>query len=80
MLVSLKLAYPLSGSNCVLLIEYTQGNFEVRLGAKIASVISGHNVTYFDYEAMISPLFRLKSSQYHYIIFLFFYTKWFVGR
>ncbi|MFM1040466.1 hypothetical protein WFK21_06460, partial [Yersinia enterocolitica] len=40
------------------------------LGAKIASVTSGHNVTCFDYEVMISPLFRWPNSLCHYIDYL----------
>lgn len=41
-----------------MLIEYKLGSLEAKLGAKDASVTSGHNVTCFDYEVMISPLFR----------------------
>ncbi|ARB83664.1 hypothetical protein CEQ36_18860 [Yersinia intermedia] len=37
--------------------------------AKIASVTSGHNVTCFDYEVMISPLFRWPNSVCHYFCF-----------
>ncbi|MEN4909876.1 hypothetical protein, partial [Rahnella bonaserana] len=36
------------------------------LGAKIASVTSGHNVTCFDYEVMISPLFRWPDLVFHF--------------
>jgi hypothetical protein len=36
-----------SGGNGVMLIEYKLGSFEAKLGAKIASVTSGHNVTCF---------------------------------
>jgi hypothetical protein len=36
-----------SGGNGVMLIEYELGSFEAKLGAKIASVTSGHNVTCF---------------------------------
>jgi len=50
-----------------MLIEYKLGGFEANLGAKIASVTSGHNVTCFDYEVMISPLFRWPNSLCHYI-------------
>ncbi|CCP09087.1 hypothetical protein BN440_4104 [Erwinia amylovora MR1] len=32
-----------------MLIEYKLGSLEAKLGAKIASVTSGHNVTCFDY-------------------------------
>ncbi|PBT52844.1 hypothetical protein BBJ13_24245, partial [Escherichia coli] len=42
------------------------GSLEAKLGAKIASVTSGHNVTCFDYEVMISPLFRWPNSLCHY--------------
>ncbi|PKE27568.1 hypothetical protein CWS43_25935, partial [Rahnella sp. AA] len=41
-------------------------SLEAKLGAKIASVTSGHNVTCFDYEVMISPLFRWPNSLCHY--------------
>ncbi|WP_240349819.1 discoidin domain-containing protein, partial [Pectobacterium versatile] len=37
-----------------------------KLGAKITSVTSGHNVTCFDCEVMISPLFRWPNSVCHY--------------
>ena len=50
-----------------MLIEYKLGSFEAKLGAKIASVTSGHNVTCFDYEAMISPLFRWPDLVFHFI-------------
>ncbi|PPS50509.1 hypothetical protein BWR12_13890, partial [Citrobacter braakii] len=43
------------------------GSFEAKLGAKIASVTSGHNVTCFYCEVMISPLFRWPNSVCHYI-------------
>ncbi|WP_336770041.1 class I SAM-dependent DNA methyltransferase, partial [Pantoea ananatis] len=36
------------------------------LGAKIASVTSDHNVTCFDYEVMISPLFRWPDLVFHF--------------
>lgn len=49
-----------------MLIEYKLGSLEAKLGAKIASVTSGHNVTCFDYEVMISPLFRWPNSLCHY--------------
>ena len=49
-----------------MLIEYKLGSFEAKLGAKIASVTSIHNVTCFDYEVMISPLFRWPNSVCHY--------------
>jgi len=55
-----------SGGNGVVLIEYKLGSFEAKFGAKIASVTSGHNVTCFDYEVMISPLFRWPNSVCHY--------------
>ena len=48
-------------------VEYKLGSLEAKLGAKIASVTSGHNVTCFDYEVMISPLFRWPNSLCHYI-------------
>ncbi len=56
-----------SGGNSVVLIEHKLGSFEAKLGAKITSVTSGHNVTCFDYEVMISPLFRWPNSLCHYI-------------
>ncbi|MCX8966843.1 hypothetical protein EHW66_18210, partial [Erwinia psidii] len=43
--------------------------FEAKLRAKIASVTSGHNVTCFGYEVMISPLFRWPNSLCHYTTF-----------
>ena len=49
-----------------MLIEYKLGSFEAKLGAKITSVTSGHNVTCFDCEVMISPLFRWPNSLCHY--------------
>ncbi|MBK4827736.1 hypothetical protein GJS26_03831 [Pectobacterium carotovorum subsp. carotovorum] len=49
-----------------MLIEYKLGSFEAKLGAKITSVTSGHNVTCFDCEVMISPLFRWPNSVCHY--------------
>ncbi|MBK4827238.1 hypothetical protein GJS26_03326 [Pectobacterium carotovorum subsp. carotovorum] len=55
-----------SGGNGVVLIEYKLGSFEAKLGAKITSVTSGHNVTCFDCEVMISPLFRWPNSVCHY--------------
>ncbi|RQM37690.1 hypothetical protein EB241_14305, partial [Erwinia psidii] len=42
--------------------------FEAKLRAKIASVTSGHNVTCFGYEVMISPLFRWPNSLCHYSV------------
>lgn len=36
-----------SGGKGLMLIEYKPGSFEAELGAKIASVTSGHNVTCF---------------------------------
>ncbi|AUX71563.1 uncharacterized protein EpC_30500 [Erwinia pyrifoliae Ep1/96] len=57
--------YSLSGSGAML-IEYKPGSFRAKLGAKIASVTSGHNVTCFDCEAMISPLFRWPNSVCYY--------------
>ncbi|OXM23747.1 hypothetical protein CBI35_11410, partial [Pantoea sp. AV62] len=54
--------------NGVVLIEYKLSSFEAKLGAKIASVTSGHNVTCFDYEVMISPLFRWPNSVCHYTV------------
>ncbi|WP_064560755.1 hypothetical protein [Buttiauxella brennerae] len=51
-----------------MLIEYKLGSLEAKLRAKIASVTSGHNVTCFDYEVMISPLFRWPNSVCHYTI------------
>ncbi|MBK4827290.1 hypothetical protein GJS26_03382 [Pectobacterium carotovorum subsp. carotovorum] len=44
------------------------GSFEAKLGAKITSVTSGHNVTCFDCEVMISPLFRWPNSVCHYSV------------
>jgi hypothetical protein len=55
-----------SGGNGVVLIEYKLGSFEAKIGAKIASVTSGNNVTCFDYEVMISPLFRWPNLLCHY--------------
>ena len=54
-----------SGGNGVVLIEYKLGSFKSELGAKIASVTSGHNVTCFDYEVMVSPLFRWPDLVFH---------------
>jgi hypothetical protein len=54
-----------SGSG-VMLIEYKLGSLEAKLGAKNASVTPGHNVTCFDYEVMISPLFRWPNLLCHY--------------
>ncbi|SBL23447.1 virulence protein [Raoultella ornithinolytica] len=53
-----------------MLIDYKLGSLEAKLGAKIASVTSGHNVTCFDYEVMISPLFRWPNSLCHYMMTL----------
>lgn len=55
-----------SCNNGVMLIEYEPGSFEAKLGAKITSVTSGHNVTVFDCEVMISPLFRWPNLVCHY--------------
>ncbi|ATM97874.1 hypothetical protein CRN75_00370 [Yersinia frederiksenii] len=52
--------------NGVMLIQYKLGGFEAKLEAKIASVTSGHNVTCFNYDAMISPLFRWPNLVCHY--------------
>jgi len=54
--------------NGVVLIEYKLGSLKSELGAKIASVTSGHNVTCFDYEVMISPLFRWPDLVFHFNI------------
>ena len=73
-----------SGGNGVMVTEFKLGSPEAKLGAKIASVTSGHNVTCFDCEVMISPLFRWPNSVCHYnipsgnklssLIVLFFYS------
>jgi len=49
-----------------MLIEYKLGSLEAKLGAKIASVTSGYNVTCFDCEVMISPLFRWPDLVFHF--------------
>ena len=55
-----------SSDKTVVLVEYKLGSFEAKLGAKIASVTSGHNVTCLGYEVMISTLFRWPHSLCHY--------------
>lgn len=53
-----------AGGNGVVLIDYLLGSFEAKLGAKIASVTSGHNATCI--EVMISPLCRWPDLVFHF--------------
>lgn len=50
-----------NGGNVAMLFKYKLGSFEAKLGAKIASITSVHNIAQFDYEEMISPLLRRPS-------------------
>lgn len=55
-----------SSGNGVMKLSYELGSFRAKPRAENASVTSGHNVTCFDYQSMISPLFMWPNSMCHY--------------
>jgi hypothetical protein len=54
-----------SSANGIVLIGYRLCSFKAKQEAKIASVMSGHDVKGFDYEVMISPLIRWPNLLFH---------------